>query len=107
MPGLKLNLVYPCLGAYLATVKFREPQNCPPQAGDQAPEVISSVTQKRDFSTCTDTKKGTSYDNHAQSPPNSHTSQSASDSLEQNRVKEKYQSFQNPGFHLATSMSWN
>jgi hypothetical protein len=22
-------------------------------------------------------------------------------------VKEKYQSFQNPGFHLATSMSWN
>jgi hypothetical protein len=104
-PGSKLNLAYPCLGAYLATVKVREPQNCPPQAVDQAPEVISSVTEKQDFSTCTDTKHGTLYDNHSKSISNLHTSQSAADRLEQNIVKGNYQSFQNPGFHLATSFS--
>jgi len=42
-----MNLAYPCLGAYLGMMKVRELQNCPPWAVDQAPEVISSVTETR------------------------------------------------------------
>jgi hypothetical protein len=67
--GSKLNLAYPCLGAYFATVKVRGLQNCPTRAVDQGPEVTSSDTQTRVLSTSTETKHKTSYDSHPQSPP--------------------------------------
>ena len=91
-PGSKQNLAYPCLGAYLATVKVREPQNSP--LGGR-PGPWSSLL--RNAKTSPRNKYTNQTGNLSWQPPPiplySNTNQSAGDSLEKNGVKGKFSKF--------------